>query len=143
MRIGSIVKFCFLTCGVVIFPQAAAVSQGIIVGPEGVQIGAGGKASTAKAGHRYVNADLDGHSFTKLRMPGATFVNVSAVGADFSGADLSGSSFTNTDVSRADFRNANLRGAKLVNTDWEGADFSGATWVNGKVCGANSIGRCR
>ncbi|MFW7379273.1 MAG: pentapeptide repeat-containing protein [Oligoflexus sp.] len=47
------------------------------------------------------------------------------------------------DFSNANFRGANLSGAIIsTQVNFSNADFSGATWVDGRICGENSIGAC-
>lgn len=65
--------------------------------------------------------------------------------ADFEAANLSAIRIDeNVDFSQANFRRANLSGAVIHhNVNFSGADFSGATWIDGRICGADSIGACR
>lgn len=67
--------------------------------------------------------------------------------ASCSEADLSGANLRGANLRWADLRGANLSGADLAGADLTGARLSGAalggaTWVNGAICGPNSIGTC-
>ena len=42
----------------------------------------------------------------------------------------------------ADLRGANLRGANLTGTILIKARFGGATWVDGRICAPESVGKC-
>jgi hypothetical protein len=99
------------------------------------------------------NADLSGGHFGR---------------ADFAGADLSYANLGFADLRGANLKNAVLKGAALNQTDLTGADLSGAdlsfavmngavvngvrldgaslaqsTWIDGRVCGEQSVGTCQ
>lgn len=59
-------------------------------------------------------------------------------GADLRGADLNGTRFAGANLSYA-----NLKGARLDGAVFDGAKLSGATWMDGRVCAADSVGSCR
>lgn len=65
------------------------------------------------------------------------------VGADLNGAELVGTSFKGTNLSHADLRRANLTQARLEGTNLTGAQLGEAVWTDGRVCAADSIGRCK
>jgi Pentapeptide repeats (8 copies) len=67
--------------------------------------------------------------------------------ASCSEADLSGANLRGANLRWADLRGTNLSGADLAGADLTGARLAGAalggaTWVNGAICGPNSIGTC-
>lgn len=59
-------------------------------------------------------------------------------GADLREANLSGADFSGANLSYADLGGARLDGARL-----QGAILTGTTWIDGRVCAADSIGSCR
>lgn len=63
--------------------------------------------------------------------------NVNLVGADLQQADLSNADLSNADLSYANLQDANLQGAVLDNVS-----LDNAIWINGDVCGSQSVGRC-
>jgi uncharacterized protein YjbI with pentapeptide repeats len=106
-------------------------------------------------------------------LPQAVLRNANLSGTHFGHADLTGADLSYADLSFADLRGANLRktvlkGATLNQTDLTGADLSGAdlsfavmsgaqlegtrldgtslrqaTWIDGRVCGDQSVGACQ
>lgn len=64
------------------------------------------------------------------------------VGVDLSGAQLVGTRFKNANLSHADLRNANLAQADLTGVELKGAKLTGAIWLDGSICGPDSIGSC-
>ncbi|MDF1523792.1 MAG: pentapeptide repeat-containing protein, partial [Trueperaceae bacterium] len=65
-------------------------------------------------------------------------------GADFSGADLRGAHLAGADLRGADLRGANLEGAFAPGdaVKLDDALLGGAVWIDGRVCGAESVGTC-
>ena len=68
-------------------------------------------------------------------------------GEDLKGLDLTGADFTGAIFRGADLTGSVLKNAILVNTDlryvcFDKALLDGATWVNGQICGPESMGRC-
>jgi len=60
--------------------------------------------------------------------------------ANFSHAEL----LANVSFHDADLRGANFKGTKLyVGGSFDRADLTGAVWIDGRICGPNSIGVCR
>ena len=57
--------------------------------------------------------------------------------ATFEGANLTGANFENADLEETSLLNANITGTNFKNTELEYA-----IWVNGKTCGAGSVGSC-
>jgi len=60
------------------------------------------------------------------------------VGADLRDANLSGANLSGANLSYANLSGARLNGAQL-----QGVILNGTTWINGKVCGADSVGSCQ
>ena len=111
-----------------------------------------------------LDGDFRGHDFTGADLRNATFQGGSVAGAIFVDADLRGVRFNGGDFRGADFTRADLRGAHLAGADLSGSDLTGAnlegafapgdstkldgaildgaTWIDGRVCGAESIGTC-
>lgn len=112
-------------------------------------------------------ADLRG---AKLRNARLTWANLSYAnlreadlsgarlnGAEFHGALLSGAKLAAAGIGGASFRAARLDGADLrgadagdfefegitTRTSFEAARLDGVTWLDGRVCGAGSVGECR
>ena len=73
----------------------------------------------------YSNATLNGFSFSRQSMQGATFSNTELNEAHFVESDLTGATFSNTELNGADFRGAVLRHVSFSNTELAGADFAG------------------
>jgi hypothetical protein len=65
------------------------------------------------------------------------------VGADLRDAALVGTNFNHAVLQYTDLRHANLRQSNLDGADLAGAKLEGATWVDGRVCAANSVGQCK
>ena len=97
------------------------------------------------------------HDYDRVLKGEKNIVGVHLEGANFKGMDLSGVDFSKTDLERANFENANLsgadftkadledanlKGAKIKDTIFKGAELEFATWVNGRVCGEDSVGAC-
>jgi hypothetical protein len=59
------------------------------------------------------------------------------VGANLQFADLGGA-----DLSQADLRFADLSNSRIDDARLQGARLQGALWLNGRSCGAESIGKC-
>lgn len=69
-------------------------------------------------------------------------------GAGLAGTDLRAAELVGTSLRQASLADADLSGANLLHADLAGADLSGArlgqaVWVDGRICAADSIGRCR
>jgi uncharacterized protein YjbI with pentapeptide repeats len=83
------------------------------------------------------NADL---AYADLRFTALNYSNLSnslLLGANLKNADLSHADLSNADFSYTDLRDANLGGALLNNTR-----FDHAIWLDGSLCGINSIDQC-
>lgn len=94
-------------------------------------------------GAGYINEDLDGSNFSGRNLTGTAFTNASLNEASFANSILVGADFTNAELNGADLRGANLRNARVINAEFDGAKLEGATWIDGRVCGKGSVGRCR
>jgi len=122
---------------------AGAVAETNIAGRQEISVGSTGQTQVNTKAKAYVNTDISGRNFSAAKLAGVTMTNVDANSAIFKQADLSGAKFTNIDLSKADLRGANLKGAHFLNVDWEDALLEGAVWIDGRRCGAGSIGVCR
>ncbi|MCU7931189.1 MAG: pentapeptide repeat-containing protein [Candidatus Thiodiazotropha sp. (ex Codakia rugifera)] len=80
---------------------------------------------------RYANLSLSDLRYARLS--GALMVGVNLQMADLRDADMS-----QTDLRFADLSNSRLDGVIL-----HGAHLDNAIWMDGRICGSNSIGHCR
>ncbi len=114
-------------------------------------------------GRSLVGADLSGATLNNAALIGSDMRRVQLVGSDVSYADLSvvrlersnlvGANLTGTLLVRTDLTQANLEAADLSFANLEGARLAGARldrarlhktiWVDGRLCGPESIGECR
>ena len=60
-------------------------------------------------------------------------------GVDLTNANLSGSSLVGANLQKATLYKAILPFGKYLNR----ANFTGAMWVDGRICGAGSFGKCK
>lgn len=88
----------------------------------------------------YSNATLNGFSFSRQSMQGATFSNTELNEAHFVESDLTGATFSNTELNGADFRGAVLRHVSFSNTELAGADFAGAVFEDVTFSNVNITG---
>lgn len=65
------------------------------------------------------------------------------VGVDLRGAELIGTRLRHADLRHADLSRANLTHADLAGADLQGARLGEAIWIDGRICAADSIGRCK
>lgn len=63
-------------------------------------------------------------------------------GARLIGANLVGAELGNANLREADLAYADLSGANLSGADLRGARLAQAIWVDQRICGASSVGRC-
>ena len=89
-------------------------------------------ATSACRGCCLSRSDLSGRDLTDAQLRGAALQ-----GADVQGADL-----TRADLREANLRFANLADAILQDVDLDGARLGSATWIDGRECGAASVGQC-
>lgn len=88
-------------------------------------------------------ARLGGADLSYSKFSGANLDQASLPSAKLIGAALDNASLVSSDLAGADLNQANLIGADLRGADLRDARLDGAVWVNGRVCGNGSIGRCR
>jgi hypothetical protein len=81
--------------------------------------------------------DLQASDLRNLTAPNADLRDANLRYADLSNADLTGA-----DLSNADLRNSNLHNATLTQATLTSARFDGAQWLDGRICGENSLGTC-
>jgi hypothetical protein len=96
-----------------------------------------------KNGANLAGANLRSANLNYAQLAGADLImtdlsRASLVGANLTGADLSSATLVGADLHFAD-----MRGAKLDDVNFKGAMLGSAVWVDGKVCGPNSVGLCR
>ncbi len=84
-----------------------------------------------------VSAKLDYAELTDAEMGFADLSDSSMRGAILVKANLSGANLEGADLAYADLQGANLTGARLT-----GANLTKAYWLDGRVCGIGSLGRC-
>lgn len=83
------------------------------------------------------------------KCPGCDLSKANLANIDFYGANLQGANLQGANLSGAVFADANLNEANLTgattnkDTSFSGAKLSNATWMDGKKCGNNSIGKCK
>ncbi|HDK37917.1 MAG TPA: pentapeptide repeat-containing protein [Thiolapillus brandeum] len=83
-------------------------------------------------------ASMEAANLMLANLEGAHLHGVNFRGANLSLANLRNSNLLDADLSGADLRGANLNGAILIKTR-----FDNAMWIDGRRCGAESIGDCR
>lgn len=83
------------------------------------------------------DADAEGANFQ-----GSILENCNLSGANLRNADLQDARLTNANLEGADFTNANLQGVDIAGAVLYGVIFNGATWIDGSICGQDSIGKC-
>lgn len=78
--------------------------------------------------------------YAQLHLANLKYVNftkANLTGANLLGADLSGAVFSQANLSYANFRDANI-----LTTNFSNARLDHAIWIDGRVCGVNSLGSC-
>jgi hypothetical protein len=103
-------------------------------------------------GARLQNADLAGATLAGAGLTSAALDYANLRGADLGyavlrsaslrGADLRGADLTNADLSDADLRFADLSDTILAGAVLQGTRLDRAIWIDGSVCGRQSVGRC-
>ncbi|MCK9229351.1 MAG: pentapeptide repeat-containing protein [Syntrophales bacterium] len=76
-------------------------------------------------------------------MSGANLAMAYLLRANMQNAILVGANMRGTDLTRADLRGADLSGIKRLGLWLRKTNLTGATWIDGSVCGENSISKCR
>ena len=89
-------------------------------------------------GAKLSGANLDYAQLGGVDLTMADLSHTSLIGANLTGADL-----TSAKLAGADLHFADLRGALLAGADFAGAILDNTIWIDGKVCGLDSVGRCR
>lgn len=99
------------------------------------------------------NADLKGAHFERADLSGADLSYADMQTADLRGADLRGAILRAANLSQVDLTGADLTGADLGYTVMSGAVVDGARfdgtnlgkarWIDGRLCGAESVGTCQ
>lgn len=99
------------------------------------------------------NADLKGVHFERTDLSGADLSYADLQTADLRGANLSGAVLKGANLSQVDLTGADLAGADLGfavlagalvdGVRFDGASLRKATWVDGQVCGDQSVGSCQ
>lgn len=103
------------------------------------------------------NMRLDESNLKGANLEGAILQLANLRGANLEGANLSRTHLHAVNLRGANLRGASLRGANLLDADLTGADLTGAdlvgtiliqakfgnaTWSDGRICAADSVGRC-
>ena len=83
-------------------------------------------------------ADLSYANLTSADLRGTNLRNAILKGATLSQADLTGADLTGADLGFAVLNGASLDGARL-----DGASLRQTTWVDGHLCGEQSVGACQ
>ena len=84
-------------------------------------------------GLRSWNANFNNSSFDNFSCTGCAFT-----GSSFENAEFINVAFDNCDLTGTNFFNSNIH-----NVDVDGSKFDGAIWSDGRICGENSIGKCK
>ncbi|MCC7265610.1 MAG: pentapeptide repeat-containing protein [Candidatus Latescibacteria bacterium] len=102
--------------------------------------------------------DLNQVDLRQAQLQEATLLKANLQGADLRGALLRGALLLQADLRDARFQGAQLKDGRLGGAKLQGANFTGATldtldlqgvnltgaiWVDGRICGSGSFGRCR
>lgn len=87
---------------------------------------------------KFLRAVLSDAKMARARLTEADFTGATLLRVDLTGADLRRARLNSADLSEAD-----LTGARLEGADINRARLSGAKWIDGRVCGAESVGQCR
>ena len=88
-------------------------------------------------------ASLNGASLDYAQLGGVDLTMADLSRASLIGANLTGADLTSANLSGADLHFADLRGASLDNVNLDGAILDNTVWIDGKVCGPDSVGQCR
>lgn len=147
-----------------------AVAAGLAIPRERTIVDCNGSARAGavwdfcnKAGMGLDDAQLDRLSARSAQFSGASMAAARLSGADLAYADLSGTdlrlaemrdarligaslrhaTLNHANLAGADLRYADLGGASVDGTRLTGARLDHAIWVDGRLCGLNSVGHCR
>lgn len=87
--------------------------------------------------------DLAGADLRYANLSQADLRYARLVGAILVGADLRQADLRDADLSRADLRFADLSDSRIDDATLQGVRLDSAIWIDGRSCGADSIGNCR
>ena len=88
-------------------------------------------------------ANLSGAILNVADLREADLSEANLTGTNLQSSDLRNANLTGANLSRTRLFNVNLSGANLSRTDLSSTDLSYATWIDGRVCGRDSIGVCK
>lgn len=91
---------------------------------------------------KFNSTDLTGSRLASANLSQSDLSYATLNQVNLSGANLSGANLNFAEMRNADLSGANLRDAILEDAILDGARLDQATWVDGKICAANSIGQC-
>lgn len=92
---------------------------------------------------RMQGAKLSGASLDYAQLAGADLTMADLSQATLVGANLTGADLTSANLAGVDLHFADLRGARLDNVNFNGVMLGNTVWIDGKVCGPDSVGQCR
>jgi len=92
---------------------------------------------------RFERADLSGADLSYANLDGANLRGANLRGAILRGAALGGADLTGADLGGADLSFAVLAGAIVDGVRLDGAALRQSTWIDGRVCGEQSVGTCQ
>jgi|GEM_PF-1672097 len=85
-----------------------------------------------------VKADLRGADLRGVQLNGASLLQ-----ADLRGVRLQSAQLKDARLGGAKLQGADFTGANLDTLDLQGVNLAGALWIDGRICGSGSFGRCR
>lgn len=91
---------------------------------------------------RMQGASLNGARLDYALLAGADLTMADLSQATLVGANLTGADLTSANLAGVDLHFADLRGARLDNVNLDGAMLGNTVWIDGKVCGPDSVGQC-
>lgn len=91
---------------------------------------------------KFNSTDLTGSRLASANLSQSDLSYATLNQVNLSGANLSGANMNFAEMRNADLSGANLRDALLDDAILDGAKLDQATWVDGKICAANSVGQC-
>lgn len=96
-----------------------------------------------KVGLRFQKSDCDALPSRGVIWSACIKDDALLVGVDLRGAELIGTRLRHANLSHADLSRANLTQADLTGADLQGTRLGEAVWIDGRICAADSIGRCK
>lgn len=102
------------------------------------------------------SCDLRGADLSNRSLRGAALYYADLGNVNFHGSDLEGADLRSTNLEGARFSKSNLKDVRFImqrsgwgvkpnvfqRRDLKKLDFREAIWINGKVCGEESVGKC-